>query len=56
MLNTVRYTAMMLYELANVEQIPAKKMDFIQLVIFLLNKNLRKELEIGREWRWGDGQ
>ena len=56
MLNTVRYTAMVLYGLANVEQIPAKKMDFYSTRDFFIKQNLRKELELGREWRWGDSQ
>jgi carboxypeptidase Q len=56
MQNTVRYTAMMLYALANTEQIPAKKMDFYSTRDFFIKQNLRKELELGREWRWGDSQ
>jgi carboxypeptidase Q len=54
MKNTVRYTAMMLYALANTPEIPAKKMDFYSTRDFFIKQNLRKELELGREWRWGD--
>lgn len=53
MVNTVRYTAMMLYGMANVDKIPAKKLDFYSTRDFFIKQNLRKELELGREWRWG---
>ena len=56
MINTVRYTAMMLYGLANTQQIPAKKLDTYSTRDFFIKQNLRKELELGHEWRWGDGQ
>ena len=51
--NTVRYTAMMLYAMANAEEIPAKKMDYYSTRDFFIKQNLRKELELGREWKWG---
>lgn len=50
--NTVRYTAMMLYALANADQIPAKKLDSPATRHFLVGQGLQKELEIGGEWRW----
>ncbi len=53
MVNTVRYTAMMLYGIANVDKIPAKKLDFYSTRDFFIKQNLRKELELGREWKWG---
>jgi carboxypeptidase Q len=53
MLNTVRYTAMMLYGLANAPEIPAKKLDFYATRDFFIKQNLKKELELGRQWRWG---
>ncbi|WP_044173062.1 M20/M25/M40 family metallo-hydrolase [Flectobacillus major] len=53
MLNTVRYTAMMLYAIANTEAIPAKKLDYYATRDFFIKQNLRKELELGREWKWG---
>jgi hypothetical protein len=53
MINTVRYTAMMLYAIANAEEIPAKKLNFYATRDFFIKQNLKKELEIGREWRWG---
>ena len=56
MINTVRYTAMMLYGLATTEQIPAKKLDTYSTRDFFIKQNLRKELELGNEWRWGEGK
>jgi len=56
MLNTIRYTAMMLYGLANTERIPAKKLDTYSTRDFFIKQNLRKELELRSEWYWGDGR
>lgn len=53
MVNTVRYTTMMLYGIANVDKVPAKKLDFYSTRDFFIKQNLKKELELGREWRWG---
>lgn len=53
MMNTVRYTAMMLYGIANASEIPAKKLDFYSTRDFFIKENLKKELELGREWKWG---
>jgi Zn-dependent M28 family amino/carboxypeptidase len=52
--NTVKYTSMLLYGLANAEQIPAKKLDFYSTKEFFIKHNLRHELELGNEWRWGN--
>ena len=52
--NTVKYTTMLLYGLANAEQIPAKKLDFYSTKEFFIKHNLRHELELGNEWRWGN--
>jgi Zn-dependent M28 family amino/carboxypeptidase len=52
--NTVRYTAMMLYALADANKIPAKKLDSASTRNFLISQGLQKELEIGGEWRWKD--
>ena len=56
LVNTVRYTAMMLYGLSNTEIIPAKKLDYYSTRDFFIKQNLRKELELGRAWVWGDGE
>ena len=52
--NTVKYTTMLLYGLANTEQIPAKKLDFYSTKEFFIKHKLRHELELGNEWRWGN--
>ena len=54
MLNTVRYNAMMLYALANTKEIKDKKLDSEGTKKFFIKENLRKELEIGKAWRWGN--
>lgn len=52
--STVKYTAMLLYALGNVDEIPAKKLDFFSTKEFFIKHNLRHELELGNEWRWGN--
>ena len=51
--NTVKYTAMLLYGVANTNSIPAKKLDFYSTRDFFIKQNLRRDLELGNEWRWG---
>lgn len=51
--NTVKYTAMLLYGLANANTIPAKRLDFYSTRDFFIKQNLRRDLELGNEWRWG---
>jgi hypothetical protein len=45
---------MLLYALGNVQAIPAKKLDFYSTRDFFIKQNLRRELELGNEWRWGN--
>jgi hypothetical protein len=45
---------MFLWELANLEEIPAKNLDFEQTKEFLIQQGLREELELGNEWKWGE--
>ena len=52
--NTVKYTAMLLYGVANTANFPAKKLDFYSTKDFFIKQNLRRELELGNEWRWGN--
>lgn len=52
--NTVKYTAMLLYAMANTQSIPAKRLDFYSTRDFFIKQNLRRELELGNEWRWGN--
>ena len=51
--NNVKYTSMLLYALGNANSIPAKKLDFYSTRDFFMKQNLRHELELGNEWRWG---
>jgi hypothetical protein len=52
--NTVKYTAMLLYGMANTHNFPAKRLDFYSTRDFFIKENLRRELELGNEWRWGN--
>lgn len=50
--NNVRYTAMMLYALANDEKLPIKNRTSNETKDFLIKHNLKNELIIGNEWKW----
>ena len=50
--NNVRFTAMMLYALAEAETLPVKKMNDQETKEFLIKQNLKNELIIGKDWRW----
>ncbi|WP_340153531.1 M20/M25/M40 family metallo-hydrolase [uncultured Marivirga sp.] len=52
--NTVRFGGMFLWELANADKIPAKKLDFQETRQFLIEQGLKDELELGNEWKWGE--
>ncbi|GAA4295156.1 M20/M25/M40 family metallo-hydrolase [Nibribacter koreensis] len=52
--NTVRFSTMLLYGLADADQIPAKKLSDAQTREFLLKNNLKEPLKIAGEWRWAD--
>jgi hypothetical protein len=50
--NSVRFTAMMLYALADADEIPAKRYTDIQTKEYLVKQGLKAELVLGNEWRW----
>lgn len=50
--NTVRYSAMLTYALANTPKIPVDIQDEEELRIFLESQNLKEPLSIAGEWRW----
>lgn len=50
--NNVRFTAMMLYALANLDVLPTKNMSDEETKEFLTKQNLKNELIIGKDWRW----
>jgi Zn-dependent M28 family amino/carboxypeptidase len=54
MKNTVRYSTMLLYALANAETIPTKRQTDSQTHDYLVEQGLRTPLQIANEWRWKD--
>jgi len=50
--NTVRYSAMVLYALADAEELPARRLDDTKTREFLIAQGLRTPLQIANEWRW----
>lgn len=54
MKNTVRFSAMLSYALANTKVIHAKKFSDMELKNFLKNENLEEPLKVVGEWKWKD--
>ncbi|HYK75377.1 MAG TPA: M28 family peptidase, partial [Daejeonella sp.] len=54
MKNTVRFNSMLIYGLADANQINAKRLNDAETKEFLLKNNLKEPLEIAGEWRWAD--
>ncbi|WP_158797099.1 M28 family peptidase [Pedobacter sp. L105] len=52
--NTVRYSAMLLYALANTPVIPVSKQSDEELKAFLIAHQLELPLRIAGEWRWNN--
>lgn len=52
--NTVRFSSMLLYGLADSEELPVKKLSDTETRDFLLNHNLKEPLVLEGEWRWID--
>ncbi|MBY0245397.1 MAG: M28 family peptidase [Sphingobacteriaceae bacterium] len=52
--NTVRYSAMLTYALANTKEIPVQKLNEVEIKTFLEKFNLKEPLKIAGEWRWKD--
>ena len=50
--NTVRYSAMLTYALANTPKIPVGVQEEDELRAFLESQNLKEPLSIAGEWRW----
>jgi len=50
--NTVRYSAMLTYALANTPKIPVNRQSEELLKAFLIENNLELPLKIAGEWRW----
>jgi len=54
MKNTVRFSAMLLYGIADAKEIKAKHFTDEETRDFLLKNNLKEPLQIAGEWRWKD--
>jgi len=52
LVNGTRFTAMLLYALANMESIPAKQFDSGQTRQFLEDAGLKEKLVLGKDWKW----
>ncbi|QKZ11362.1 M20/M25/M40 family metallo-hydrolase [Spirosoma sp. KUDC1026] len=52
MKNTVRYATMLLYALADADQLPAKRQTDTQTRDYLTAQGLRTPLQLANEWRW----
>jgi hypothetical protein len=52
--NTVRFSTMQAYALANTPKIPVSKLNEVDLEAFLKSQNLKEPLKIAGEWRWKD--
>jgi hypothetical protein len=50
--NTVRYSTMLLYALADAEDIPTRRQTDTQTRDYLVAQGLRTPLQIANEWRW----
>ncbi len=52
LVNSVRFTAMLLYAIANCEEIPVKTLDSNQTRDYLIEQKLKEALVLGQEWKW----
>jgi Zn-dependent M28 family amino/carboxypeptidase len=52
MKNTVRYATMLLYALADADQLPVKRQTDTQTRDYLTAQGLRTPLQLANEWRW----
>lgn len=52
--NTVKFSSMLIYGLADTQILPVKKLTDEETKDFLLKNNLREPLELEGEWRWKD--
>ncbi|RZK82267.1 MAG: Zn-dependent exopeptidase M28 [Pedobacter sp.] len=50
--NTVRYSAMLTYAIANTPQLPVSRLDDQAIKVFLQESKLEEPLRIAGEWRW----
>ncbi len=50
--NTARFCTMMIYALADVDKLPATKMDSETTKEFMIKNNLKEKLILGNDWKW----
>ncbi len=50
--NCARFTAMMLYALANADNLPGKRLSSDETRKLFIKQGLKKELQIGGDWKW----
>lgn len=50
--NTARFGTMILFALANIDKLPAEKMDSETTKQFMIDNNLEEPLRIAGEWKW----
>ncbi len=53
MTNTTRFGTMMLYAIANAEQLPAVKMNSEETRQFMIDNGLEENLKMQGDWKWG---
>ncbi|GAO44639.1 M28 family peptidase [Flavihumibacter petaseus] len=54
MQNTVRFNAMLIYGLADIAEVPAKRLDDAATRDLMIRSKLKEPLQIAGEWRWKD--
>ena len=54
MKNTVRYGSMLLYGVADANEIKSKQLSDLETKQFLIDKKLKEALQIAGDWRWKD--
>jgi hypothetical protein len=54
MRNTARFGSMMLYAIANAEELPAVKMNSEQTKQFMIDNGLEENLKMQGDWKWGE--
>lgn len=54
MKNNVRFNSMLIYGLADAEELKAKRLSDAETKEFLIKNNLKEPLKISGEWRWDD--
>lgn len=54
MKNTVRFSSMLIYGLADAHEIPVKRLADAAVKQLMLDNNLEEALRIGGDWRWDD--